>query len=853
LKKKIVITGALGYLGTELCRLYSGVSWNYKIVAIDKRFISERVAQLKSWNISFQQGDSLDKNFIKKHVFDADSVIHLAGVTDVAYTKNESNPKLNDEINKVAVEGTLNLLSSIKKNCRFIFPSTHVVFEGMSTVKKNITEDENPKPVLAYSKSKCQNELDIKKKSNNFIILRLGSVYGYSSDTMRLGIMPNLFSKIASQNGQIKLFAGGKQFKSLVSLIDVVRCFKFMEENKKIKNQIFHLSKETVTVKDVALICKKINPKLEIIETKDEIPNLGYTISNKKLLKTGFRFLYNLKEAIKDMIEKWKFVENKNNLEHIFYGENEFVDKRGKINNFELTEPINLIGHITSKKGTVRANHYHPVQEQKCLVTNGQFISVYQDLLNQDAKKITHVVNEGELIVTKPNVAHSMVFSKDTEFLNLVRGEREHKNYGITHTIPSKIVNEDERKILLKNYKFTCRSCNKSKFKRVLSLGFQPLANNLIKSHKSKIKKYPLEVNFCTNCCNVQLSVSIDPKQMFSNYLYLSSASNSLVKHFEHASIKYVKLLKLNRSSQILDIGSNDGSGLIPFKKLGFKNLYAVEPAKNLAKITKNYKIKTFNEFFSKNTVKKIRKKMDLILLSNVFAHSDNLKSIVQNLEKILSKKGTVIIEVQYLLKTMKDLTFDNIYHEHYNYWTLTSLLYFFRNSSLTIFKAEEINTHGGSLRIFLSSNINKKQDKSIRLLLNNEKKFGIQDFKTYLRFGNNVNHLKENVIKNIKNLKNKYQKLVGYGSPAKATTLLNFYNLDSSFIDFTIEDNALKQGKLIPGVNIPIKKPINRKIKNSVLIVLAWNYFNEIKNKNKKYFNKIISIKDLEKEKLNI
>ena len=127
-----------------------------------------------------------------------------------------------------------------------------------------------------------------------------------------------------------------------------------------------------------------------------------------------------------------------------------------------------------------------------------------------------------------------------------------------------------------------------------------------------------------------------------------------------------------------------------------------------------------------------------------------------------------------------------------------------------------------------MSSNINKKQDQSVRLLLKSEKKFGIQDFKTYLRFGNNVNHLKENLIKNIKNLKNKYQKLIGYGSPAKATTLLNFYSLDSNFIDFTIEDNALKQGKLIPGVNIPIKKPINRKIKNSVLIVLAWNYFNK-------------------------
>ena len=157
------------------------------------------------------------------------------------------------------------------------------------------------------------------------------------------------------------------------------------------------------------------------------------------------------------------------------------------------------------------------------------------------------MINEGEL-VTKQHAIQW--FSKDTQFLNLVRGEREHKNYGITHTIPSKIVNEDERKILLKNYKFTCRSCNKSKFKRVLSLGFQPLANNLIKSHKIKIKKYPLEVNFyqllqCSTFC------SIDPKQMFSNYLYLSSASNHWF-NILNASIKYVKLLKLNRSSNIL-------------------------------------------------------------------------------------------------------------------------------------------------------------------------------------------------------------------------------------------------------------------------------------------------------------
>ena len=149
----------------------------------------------------------------------------------------------------------------------------------------------------------------------------------------------------------------------------------------------------------------------------------------------GFEFLYNLDQNIKEMIQKWSKQDLIKDLEHVRKGEKEFIDKRGKISNHELPEPINLIGLIDSKKGTVRANHYHPIQEQKCLVTKGQFISVYQDLLKKNAPKITHVVNEGQLIVTKPNAAHAMVFPKDTVFLNLVRGEREHDNYGVTHTI----------------------------------------------------------------------------------------------------------------------------------------------------------------------------------------------------------------------------------------------------------------------------------------------------------------------------------------------------------------------------------------------------------------------------------
>ena len=193
----------------------------------------------------------------------------------------------------------------------------------------------------------------------------------------------------------------------------MVRCMKFMEENDKIKKETFNLTKETVTVKEVAELCKKHNPKVKIKVTKDEIPNLGYTLSNKNILDTVFKYLYNLDESISTMIQKWIFKKDETDLEYKTRGEKEFVDKRGKISNYELTEPINLIGYIESVKGSMRANHYHPVQEQKVLLIKGQFISLYKGLLDKHSPKITHVVNEGDSVVTKPNVAHTMVFTKD--------------------------------------------------------------------------------------------------------------------------------------------------------------------------------------------------------------------------------------------------------------------------------------------------------------------------------------------------------------------------------------------------------------------------------------------------------
>ena len=209
--------------------------------------------------------------------------------------------------------------------------------------------------------------------------------------------------------------------------------------------------------------------KIELVDipTSFIISSVSDSVLNLNLKATGFQFLYGLEESIKEMILKWSKKKLITDLEYVRDGENEYKDVRGKISNHELTEPINLIGLIDSKRGTTRANHYHPIQEQKCLITKGQFIEVFQDILNKNSPKITQVVNEGQLSIIKPNVAHTMIFSKDTVFLNLVRGERDHENYGITHTIKHVFVDDKEKDLLLNSYKFECRSCGNLKLKRV--------------------------------------------------------------------------------------------------------------------------------------------------------------------------------------------------------------------------------------------------------------------------------------------------------------------------------------------------------------------------------------------------
>jgi len=831
---KIIITGGLGYVGTQLCKLHIPETLENEIIVTDRRFLPERVKELKEWGFKYIQSDLLDDDKIKELVQDADVVYHLGGITDVAYVKSEMNEEQDRMIENVGVQGSRIIIDNLSDTAKIIFPSTHVVYEGVDETAFDMTEEIEPCPVLTYSKGKVQTEEDLEKSGKNYVVLRLGSAHGYGGDSMRINIMPNLFSKMSAAGNPIKLFGGGVQWKSLVSVYDVVRCMKFMAEQNDINREVFHLCNENKTVKEVAEICKEFVPNLDLIETDDEIPNEGYTLSNTKLLETGFEFKYNIRDSIKEMIEHWsdKQEESREVLEYKFNGGKEFVDERGRITNYELPEPINWIGWIESKKGTVRANHYHPIQEQKCILISGRYISVFKDLKKPNSPMTTQLMEPGDVVVTKPNVAHTMVFLEDSLFLNLVNGEREHDNFG-KHTIPYELVDDRMRDELLENYKPECRSCGNSRLECVVSLGNSPLANNLLEDENQEDELYPLQMNYCPECHNCQLSHSVPREKMFDQYLYVSSTTKVLRKHFSDLANLLIDKFNLNNNSFVVDIGSNDGVFLKPLQKKGI-NVCGVEPAENLAKTAKQDRIPTINGYFEDDdTISQISQKADLVTAFNVFAHSDKLVDITKNAFEILKPDGYFVIEVQYLLNTLKDLTFDNIYHEHYNYWSVLSLQNFFDKLNLQISFVDNADTGGGSIRVFIGRK-GCDVDKSVDEFITRELEFGLDKVETYKEFARRVEQCKEDSVSKIQSLRDNGKSIVGYGSPAKATTVLNYYGIDSESIDYIIEDNEMKHGHLLPGVRISIRG------RNDILdnppdniLVLAWNFFDYIKQNN--------------------
>ena len=387
-----------------------------------------------------------------------------------------------------------------------------------------------------------------------------------------------------------------------------------------------------------------------------------------------------------------------------------------------------------------------------------------------------------------------------------------------------------------------CRVCDSKKLKKVISLGSQPLANNLLITKEEKFKKFPLDIMFCSKCCNSQLSISINSKKMFDNYLYKSSISKDLVLHFEKIAKKIKNIFKINlKNDLIIDVGSNDGIFLKACKKIGYQNLIGIEPAKNLANESTKNGFKIINDYLNQSTVKKINQKAKIISASNVFAHVSDLNELTRNMIELLDQNGIIIIEIQYLPTMIDNLIFDNIYHEHVNYWSLISLINFFKKFKFKVFNCEKINTHGGSLRVYVCNETNKrKASLNVTKLMLLEKKKKINKYSYYKNFNKKINIRKKKIFSFL--IKNKKKNIIGYGAPAKATVAINFYKI-SNFLKYIVDDNPLKRDKIVPGTNLIIKDKISNK--EDIVIIFAWNYFNKIKNKIKNKAYKILNLQN--------
>lgn len=289
---KVVILGGLGYVGTALCELYK--QENHEVTVIDSNFNFTKVSEFIKADFKFYQRDIFN---VADLVKDADVCYHLISETEVPQRQEDETKQIREKIYKIGVEGTRYLLENIPQNCKLIFPSSHVVYEGL--LGGSVVDEEfPPQPLLSYSESKTLSEQDLIKNNKNFIIARLGSVYGLPANRWR--IVANLFAKLTALNKKIKI-TNKNCLKPLIGIEDCARGLKFLAESNYNK-EIFHLVNEHLTINEIALICKEDVPDLVVEYGEDKVENLGYRLSNDKLLKTGFKFNQNIKTEIKKMI-----------------------------------------------------------------------------------------------------------------------------------------------------------------------------------------------------------------------------------------------------------------------------------------------------------------------------------------------------------------------------------------------------------------------------------------------------------------------------------------------------------------------------------------------------------------------
>lgn len=381
----------------------------------------------------------------------------------------------------------------------------------------------------------------------------------------------------------------------------------------------------------------------------------------------------------------------------------------------------------------------------------------------------------------------------------------------------------------------SCRFCGSALEHTFIDLGMSPLANAYL--HADQLNRpellYPLHARVCANCYLVQLPQLESPQNIFENYSYFSSFSESWLRHACEFAAGIIDRLCLNSQSFVMEIGSNDGYLLQYFKQRGISVL-GVEPARNVAQEAKKKGIPILARFFNMEAARELAlhgQVADLLICNNVLAHVPDLNDFVSAMKAVLKPQGLISIEFPHILRLIEGNQFDTIYHEHFSYFSLCAAEKILNHYGLAVTDVEEIPTHGGSLRLLASHAENATSiHPRVSQLKKREEKAGLLSLGVYRSFAGKARETRRELFELLTSLKKAGKTIVGYGAPAKATTLLNYCGIGRDFMAYTVDISPYKQNMFLPGTHIPICHPDKiRQTKPDYILILPWNLRDEI------------------------
>ena len=384
-----------------------------------------------------------------------------------------------------------------------------------------------------------------------------------------------------------------------------------------------------------------------------------------------------------------------------------------------------------------------------------------------------------------------------------------------------------------------CRSCGGLSLLPVLSLGCTPLANALLTEEQLSLPEelFPLELVFCPQCTLVQITETVSPEKLFREYLYFSSFSETVLANARDIADRLSARCGLTADSLVVEVASNDGYLLKNYRQKGIPVL-GVEPARNVARVAEQAGIPTVAEFFDQHLAGQLRGRRqaaDVIHANNVVAHVADLQSVVAGISTLLKPDGVVVIENHYVKDLIDHAEFDAIYHEHLCYYSVTSFRNLFARHGLRLVDVEKLSIHGGSLRVYFQRqdgpcSLEREGGKRVQAALDEEKRWGVDQFAYYQDFGKKVEQLRRELVTLLKGIKSSGKRIAVYGASAKSTTLLNYFGIGRETLDFVADRSTVKQGRYTPGTHLPIHPPESLlESQPDYVLLLTWNFAEEI------------------------